>query len=74
MKVKSDKTHGRGWFVYCGGNKYLHLDGVVRVGIYFLGKENVFWNSRDQAEEAISRVQMLNKEFQNDLATVGAAN
>ncbi len=53
MKVQFDATRGRGWFVYCGRDKYLHLDGIPRVGIYFLGKENAFWDSCATAERAM---------------------
>ena len=57
MKVRFDTTHGRGWFVYCGGNKYLHLDGVPRAGIFFLGKENAFWDSHTAAKRAMEELE-----------------
>ena len=60
MKAHFDTVHGRGWFVYCGGNKYLHLDGVPRVGIFFLGKENVFWDTCKEAMTVMKELETKN--------------
>jgi len=45
----------RGFYVYLGHNKYLHVDGVVRGGALFNNKANCFWRTKALAQEALQQ-------------------